>query len=388
MTEFRIRFGKGDMPIEAMAFDPTGTEDPQRMRELLDQATGRAALSRISHRLFGHSSKSDTKEALMRCGQSWWEHTYKGAKTDKQALDNYYTFTKSIGEPFQSIVTQAPDCLIYYGAARWADQGFPTITMGDRLAAALCGTEVPKEWYGEIKAPWEAFVIEIPGGDPPLITVYDPEQQRRTRATRIMVQHVVAEDGYEEWWWMLFSEHDQHFWREGSVEACLHPVEFREKETARYRVHAGEDAFGEHVAQDQRIYHLVSRLVFNTILTLTDPERVRAVGSSHKRYESRKATPNERSGAPEQRVFVIGKPIKLDCREALRDYLEGRAKRDTFKVSTQFLVRGHWRWQACGPKFSLRRRQWIEPYWKGPEDGVIPVRDHDLGGGGENQSDR
>jgi hypothetical protein len=69
--------------------------------------------------------------------------------------------------------------------------------------------------------------------------------------------------------------------------------------------------------------------------------------------------------------------VEIDLRQNMRDYLEGRSKK-SFKVTTQFPVHGHWRWQPYGPKSSLRRRQWIEPYWKGPEDGVIPVRTHDL----------
>lgn len=380
MTEIRLKWGRGDTPLSATAYDPTGTEDPRRTMELLNFAMGRAAMARMSQRLFGHSSITTTKEGLMRTGQSWWEQSYKDATSDKDAIDRYYAFAKAQGDPFSGIATQAPNCLINYSAARWADQGFPTVTMGEKLCAALCGTEIPKEWYDEIKAPWKAFVIDIPQSDPPLITVYDPEQQRRTRATRVLVQHVVAEDGYEEWWWMLFSEFDQHFWREGTVSEVLHPVEFRDRETERYRLHAGEDAFSDEVRQDERIYHLVSRLIFNTILTLTDPERVKVHGSSHKRWEAQGGKPLRRAGVvPEQRVFIIGKPIKLDCREAMRDYLEGSKK--SFKVTTQFLVHGHWRWQPYGPKHSLRRRQWIEPFWKGPEDGVIPVRDHDLGGG-------
>jgi hypothetical protein len=90
---------------------------------------------------------------------------------------------------------------------------------GDHCAA-LCGTEIPEDWYEEIRAPWKAFVIEIPQGTPPLITVYDPEQQKRTRATRILVQQVVTDGGTPEedieWWWMLYSECDQHFWRQGT----------------------------------------------------------------------------------------------------------------------------------------------------------------------------
>lgn len=374
--EIHLKFGAGDLPIDAVAVDPTGTENPRRIAELLNVAAGRATIARVGQRLFGHSLTSNTKDGLMRCGQSWWEHSYKNATGDKDALERYRAFAEAQGDPFLTMASCAPDCIIYFSAARWADQGFPTVTMGERLAAALCGTNVPEEWYDEIKAPWKAFVIEIPAG---LLTIYDPEHQVRTRATRVLVHNIVAEDGVDEWWWMLFSEREQHLWREGTIRQVLYPVEFGDKEAERYRVHAGGEAFGEHINQDERIYHLVSRLIFNTILTLLDPDQVRAVGLSHKRYESNKNR-NDRTGPPEQRVFVIGRPIKLDCRGTLRDYLEGRSKK-SFKITTQFLVHGHWRWQPWGPKNSLRRRQWIEPYWKGPEDGVIPVRDHDLGSG-------
>lgn len=46
--------------------------------------------------------------------------------------------------------------------------------------------------------------------------------------------------------------------------------------------------------------------------------------------------------------------------------------------SCRFVVRGFYRQQAYGPDHSLRRRQWIPPYVKGPEDAPLslskPVR--------------
>ena len=371
MTSIKLTFDKGDVPTSAVIMDPTGTEDPRRLMELVNVAAGRAAISRIAQRIFGHTLFTESKEALMRTGQSWWEHTFKGDVSDTEAAKRYAAFAQAQGDTFYSVVTREPDSVIYFGAARWADQGFPTITMGERFAAALCATEVPEEMYGDLKPPWKAFVVEIPAG---LFTVYDPEHQERIRATRILVQHVVDSSDEAAWWWTLFSEKDQHFWRQGTVEQILKPIEFGAREQERYRIHAGE-AFGEQVSQDERIYHVISRLIFNSILTLLDPERVRRVGSSHKRYEGRDHVGNERLGPPEQRVFIVGKPINLDCRERMREYLEGRSGK-TFKVTTQFLVHGHWRWQTHGPKNSLRRRQWLEPYWKGPQDGVIPVREH------------
>lgn len=38
-------------------------------------------------------------------------------------------------------------------------------------------------------------------------------------------------------------------------------------------------------------------------------------------------------------------------------------------LSSRHVVRGHWRQQPHGPARSERRLQWIEPHWRGPEDG-------------------
>jgi len=40
----------------------------------------------------------------------------------------------------------------------------------------------------------------------------------------------------------------------------------------------------------------------------------------------------------------------------------------------RWMVRGHWRLQPYGPKHSLRRMRWIDPYVKGPEDKPFDAR--------------
>lgn len=40
---------------------------------------------------------------------------------------------------------------------------------------------------------------------------------------------------------------------------------------------------------------------------------------------------------------------------------------DFREFAARFVVRGHWRNQACGPGLSERRLLWIKPYYKGPE---------------------
>jgi hypothetical protein len=377
--EVDVQLGPDGTPTGAAIRDPSGLVDHRRLSELASIAAGRVAMARLATRLFGHTCNSNSKDGLMRCGQSWWEHTYKHVTTDLDATKLYAEFCEKQGNPFLAMAGNAPDCIIYIGAARWADVGFPTITMGERLAAAFCGTDIPEEWFDDITAPWKAFVIELPQSETPIFTVYDPEYDERVRCTRVLVHNMVNEEtGLSEWWWTVFSEKEQHLWRQGTVGAILKPVQFREQETDRYKIHSGQEAFGEHVAQDERIYLAISRLVFNTILTLTDPQRVRPVGSSHKRYAA-KGQERGHKGPPEQRVFVIGTPIQIDLRDRLRDYLAGR-KGASWKLTTQIPVHGYWRWQPYGPRHSLRRRQFIEPYWKGQEDAVIPIREHHLEG--------
>lgn len=43
--------------------------------------------------------------------------------------------------------------------------------------------------------------------------------------------------------------------------------------------------------------------------------------------------------------------------------------------SHRWVVRGHWRWVPCGPGRSERRRVWIAPFVKGPEEAPLIVTD-------------
>jgi hypothetical protein len=67
-----------------------------------------------------------------------------------------------------------------------------------------------------------------------------------------------------------------------------------------------------------------------------------------------------------QNVFEVGRAIKLDgaTRAACR---EGTGTAG-WKLIHKFLVRGHWRNQVYGEGRALRRRQFIQPFYKGPKD--------------------
>jgi len=71
----------------------------------------------------------------------------------------------------------------------------------------------------------------------------------------------------------------------------------------------------------------------------------------------------------ERPIFDVGRTVKLDggLRKAL---LESSGDSARWHVAQRFIVRGHWRNQAYGEGRQLRRRKWIEPHMKGPENAV------------------
>jgi hypothetical protein len=134
-------------------------------------------------------------------------------------------------------------------------------------------------------------------------------------------------------------------------------------------VHLG--AFNLELAKgDERRLGLLARLVINTCVAMTDSDNVRTIGK-HRRASSEGS--RRFSKEPELRTYRVGKPIQLDVRPALTSYIRGETRNSP---TVQFLVRGHWRDQACGPKLSRRKTIWIEPFWKGDPEAPINVRAH------------
>ena len=73
-------------------------------------------------------------------------------------------------------------------------------------------------------------------------------------------------------------------------------------------------------------------------------------------------------GRPPSRIHRISRKRVLPV--IFRDTLAGYISGDRSSPNVRFVVRGHWRNQACGPRLSERRMQWIQPFWKGPVGGM------------------
>lgn len=84
----------------------------------------------------------------------------------------------------------------------------------------------------------------------------------------------------------------------------------------------------------------------------------------------------EPNRATRRRMLRKGLPQKVTV-IALRRHANANRQEGESLVewSHRWIVRGHWRWQACGPNRSERRRIWIAPFVKGPEDKELIVTD-------------
>ena len=320
-----------------------------------------------------HAYFTVTKEYLHGVGLQWWPVTYKHQTADDDVLAQAallrHWATYSPGDMFKLYDPMLG--FLYLACARWADCAFPIVQLaGHKYAAALMSTAVPDV---PIKPPWDSFLIYVPDG------LLYTENSQGDRCGIYMIQvwhHTIAREGkkLEEKGWS-FHAYSKGAKQPPTLQRYSMPIqEFASFETqgidgdpepdGAYRLPIGD--------QDSRTIWMISRLVLNTCLAMSNPEEVRQVG---KRPQGWERGPYRESPEPLFRIFQTGHPVKVDCRPALDLYLQGQARKPQ---TVQFLVRGHWRNQACGPNLSDRRMTWISPHWKGPEDAPINQRSHIL----------
>lgn len=103
----------------------------------------------------------------------------------------------------------------------------------------------------------------------------------------------------------------------------------------------------------------IKRLVSNLCLYISMKKEARALPRG-KRKKHR--------GRPTTSVYSLGSQIKLPSQLHTAAAAFGASNRnpDAWTVRKRFIVRGHFRNQACGPQRKEHKRIYIEPFWKGP----------------------
>jgi hypothetical protein len=264
---------------------------------------------------------------------------------------------------------------------RWQSFGCPAVHVDARLAASLMVTETPVELLEDLPSPWPCFVIRLPSD---LVTC---DGEAYTHA----VVHRFERAGLPDDWcpdtlpedMRPVSEKIRRFASEqAGVKWGIYTMvgtEGRWQEEARLaellgrqdRVHLVEPAFA-HEGPQGRVIEVVARLAAGICQMAETPGSLR-------RKSTKKARQHWRlSKAPRTTEYVLAPDVKItfDATDAVRSYVQS----DRRKLPTlQWIVRGHWRNQVCGPAGADRKRIWTQPYWKGPDDSPRLFREYTLG---------
>lgn len=217
----------------------------------------------------------------------------------------------------------------------WHGAGFPRLEVGHKLAAALCCTDVPAEI--EVRAPWPAWSLVLPDGL------------------------------FSEWnlgrLWCTGAEWTAAVGKEG-VAIGAPPASPGEMSVSCDH--------GTHAAVSP-VAVMIRNLIRGVCLSISEPGEHRKKGAHGGGQKSKGHGPPDL----QQSRFILSAPVVIDLREHVAGVSSGRTGT---APKVQFLVRGHWREQAHGADRQLRKRIWIQPFWKGPEGARVLLRSHTVKG--------
>jgi hypothetical protein len=250
-------------------------------------------------------------------------------------------------------------------ATEWADAGFPVVELGHRLAAAFMLTDVPD--LTDMKPPWGTFYIKVPNHALQVDGMPD-------------VTHVLSRVG--------------KYNRPGSVaeRGGLLTHSRDSQSTWHFAVmFAGGGFFDSPVAELQCGSYGFDPADLNVLLP--DPKPLLSLGRNlvasvvaameagaaitEKKWTPRDGKRRTTGVAPVGTRFIVGGSIQVDLQPQVKEVLLGKHRRGA-SPTVQFVVRGHWRNQVCGPNRAERKRIWIKPFWKGPEESRALLRAHSL----------
>lgn len=228
----------------------------------------------------------------------------------------------------------------------WAECGLPVIETSHALAASLMATKVTREMGSDLPPPWRCFGIRIPAGllsDAPGFSIALWANDGRVKMLSCCGNH--------------FSLADEH----GLDGYC--DTEFVGPPVGIL------DAFPPGaIDMQRRIERMIGRLLVGVCAEIGNYPQTSTGGGRSIRMKR---------GEPKPYTYKLARPVRVDVRRAVREYVEGGLNKGP--ITVQILVRGHWKWQHCGTGNALRKWIHVEPYWRGPEDAPIAVRPHQIG---------
>lgn len=327
---------------------------------------------------------------LLALGSAYWRSTYaKQRDNDEHAYNEIVERFRSYGEVLfdgqmpESFIRRIDDrsgrvvekamlrnelIHVSLAATRWVDGGCRVLATDDKYFAAMAQTKCDG-LRDDLRIPWPAFVMRIPSG---LVVGADGAEYTTAifaQFTSMMARTANLADVYRAGVVAFYSIMSQSgvaihgYWPDLSLADML----FEEQRNPNTSVVEESIADVDEAPGDMRIREIVKRAAAGLLFTMQHTNNWRFGGHFDRVHAS------TRRGPPAHRTILIGRPLAIDVRSAVRaDAVSGERS----APSVQTLVRGHLKRQVVGIGRKGRKVVWVEPYWRGPENAPILARPH------------
>jgi hypothetical protein len=296
----------------------------------------------------------------------------------------YASLCKKHGNPLRSDLSNAEKSDIQghlWHVTAWGLDGFPTFDLTHDLYASLLATDAPGE-PGLFNFPYRAFTIRIPQ-QPVLLQAIGrsgPESITQIDVSKYLligkafagesagagvdsiqgITKLAAIMGKPDIW-------REHIMVRGLTESGLSVHSAREWPAGWAWGDTDDKDLDESMSPDdlfslRRVHRLVENFCLYVGSHAADVQPLGTKTSGSVRRADKGYTPIRR--------WIVGRSIKLGgpmrryLFNALGDHQDSKLR----SLTVRYLVRGHWRNQACGPQMADRKNIWVAPYWKGPTD--------------------
>jgi hypothetical protein len=260
---------------------------------------------------------------------------------------------------------------LFAGLFMWARDGFPSFSLSPDFFHAVAVTDFGDPSDDPLYMPFDAFMVSFPKsvhfGEATHAFVCKIPSVNGTMTGR---EQDYTEHGFEIRWGMyraslLNSDPVFTQWAIGATRRQI--VEHDSALNRSVRDGMKGPYFTRPIDPDEA--PLLSRL---RRLLLNVTSYIEAAGPLPAQKREKNAAPaaveKTHKHAP---LFDVGRCVKLDGRiRAALTESAGDSSGHKWTLAQRFIVRGHWRNQAVGPGRTQRKRVWIEPFWKGPENVV------------------
>jgi hypothetical protein len=241
----------------------------------------------------------------------------------------------------------------------WKEAGAKTFILRPELIEAFQNTDIPLDAFPlDFQYPFDSFMIEsdIPlfyttseSGSKPVhnILYVSKKEVDKVQDRIITVNPDYTKGGTIQWGRTITA----FFSTEDFIECIFIYLNDGESIKSNLTIKKKHLALVELEESDARS---MLNILYNTIMYVNDPDRDRQATEV---AGSRKVNIGNDGGSIRTSYITLHPPKNY------KPLSESAGK----TLDSRFIVRGHWRNQAFGEKFSQHKHIWIHPYYKGPE---------------------